>query len=113
MRAPRPRAAVQVNRAAQTWDESLLRAAIAAHDAAECKPAWAAAPREEHQARSDRGGKGVQASDRWGDWWDSRGSWNAGSRGSWNAGKGDRKGKRAEESRWPITPPRPVKKARP
>ena len=113
LRARRPRSAAQVNRAAQTWDESLLRAAIAAHDAAESKPVKAAAPREEHQARNDPGGKGAQASDRWGDWRDNRGSWSTGSRGGWYAGKGDRKGKRTEDSRWPITPPRPVKKARP
>ena len=109
LRARRPRAAVQVNRAAQTWDESLLRAAIAAYDAAESKPVKAAAPREEHQARYDPGGKGAQASDRWGDWRDNRGSWSTGSRGGWNAGKGDNKRKRTEGSRRPLTPPRPAK----
>ena len=108
-----------MNKAAQTWDEGLLRAAIAAYDAVESE-----GPRKEKPAGSDRGGKGAQASDRRGDWsqsawsssasyrggWDTRGSWNANSHtgGKGNqSGKGD-KGKRKQ----PDVPRTPEKRSK-
>ena len=108
-----------MNKAAQEWDEGLLRAAIAAYDAVESE-----GPRKEKPAGSDRGGKGAQASDRRSDWsqsawsssasyrggWDTRGSWNAnsctGGKGN-QSGKGD-KGKRKQ----PDVPRTPEKRSK-
>ncbi|CAK0899420.1 unnamed protein product [Prorocentrum cordatum] len=61
---PHPRASPDLKTRGEGW----LRAAAAAYDAAECKPAKAAMPRQGPPTGNGRGGRGGQASDRRADW---------------------------------------------